>query len=136
MSDFLYRLPADDHEYGMTDKAQHDIDLERAPGLTLADVDRLAREAYVAGYKAGHKEGVRSGYRKGRDAGERDGRAGVADAVTRVIRGRLNHVQRRMSVCMDRKRTTIAEERAYILREANELHIALTELAAIKGVER
>lgn len=107
----------------------------RAPGFTLDDLDTLLRDHYERGYEAGREAGAGPAYVQGHDRGRIEATGAMAGAVTQVIRGQLNHTERKMLERKDKPKTTIAAERKFIYDMCGELNRALMALGRIEGVE-
>jgi flagellar biosynthesis/type III secretory pathway protein FliH len=110
---------------------QQDDAMRNAPGLTIEAVDRLLREAYVAGNRAGFSKGYENGHKSGRAQGRSEAEANAREHVESVIRGRLNHIERHLRERQEHSKTTIAAEREWAAQQAGELYRAIEALEAL-----
>lgn len=101
----------------------HDRLRERAPGLTIEQVDSMLKDAWTAGFSAGCAD-----MQPAVDAAERRGME-IQATVERVVGGRLIHVA--ASLRRERPKSTIVAEREWMERQAAELDRAIGDLRGI-----
>ena len=96
---------------------------EQAPGLTVEMVDSMLRDAWVAGFSAGVED-----IQPQVEAAECRA-AEIQGAVERVIGGYLIHIA--SGLRLDRRKTTIADERAWMEGQAVKVDGAVRQLRGI-----
>jgi hypothetical protein len=121
----------------------HRFDESSEPVLTLSDLEalvrsRIARERHVFAAELAHacEKAWDEGDRHGRTQGERAVRDAIADEVGQVIRGNLNHIERRLLERRDAPKTTIMDDRTFMVTMAAELNRAILRLSNMPGSDR
>lgn len=98
---------------------------EKAPGFSLADIDKLMRQSWAEGFEAGARDMGPTINALQRQVAEGEARA------ERVVRSHLNHTVRRLRDQAVRPKTTIADDRHFMIEEADKLARAIALLEPI-----
>lgn len=114
----------------LTDKVR-----DTAPGLTLAALDGLLKDAYAAGHREGRTSGRAEGFRDGFNRGSEDAWMKVRGRMQKILNGQLYHNVRRLRERDGRRKTTIAEERRWIASEADSLGKAVKDICDATGCQ-
>jgi hypothetical protein len=99
-------------------------DLDRLVAARLDDARVEAAERERQACAAAWEEGRHAGFQ----AGSNSANEFMLERIERVVRGRLNHIARRLEQRGDQPKSTIAHEREVMRRDADELRVAIREL--------